>query len=337
MDQLHRIAVDAMGGDYAPAAIVEGCIKAMNEDNSLNLILVGDEAKVKRELDKYSFDADRLNIVHTTEIIENCESPVMAIRRKKDSSIVVGMNLVKSGEAKAFVSAGSTGALIAGGTFIIGRIKGVDRPALAPLIPTQKGYSLLVDAGANVDCKPGYLVQFAKMGEIYANKVLNVGTPKVGIINIGAEEGKGNALVKEAYKLLQDDDNNINFVGNIEARDVTDGEADVMVCDGFTGNVILKSMEGLGKFMLKTLKAEIMSSIKGKLGGLLLKPAFKRVYKKFDSSEVGGAALLGVNGLVVKAHGNSDPKAIVGALNQASMFIKEDVTNLMVKEFASKK
>lgn len=336
MDQLHRIAVDAMGGDYAPGAIVEGCIKAMNENNSLHLILVGDEAKIKRELEKYSFDTNRLDIVHTTEIIENCEAPVMAIRRKKDSSIVVGMNLVKKGDAKAFVSAGSTGALIAGGTFIVGRIKGVERPALAPLIPTQNGFSLLIDAGANVDCKASFLVQFAKMGQIYTNKVLGIATPKVGIINIGAEEGKGNALVKEAYTLLKEDEG-VNFIGNIEARDVPLGEADIMVCDGFTGNVVLKTMEGLGKFMFKTLKKEIFSSLKGKIGGLLLKPVFRKIHKQFDSSEVGGAALLGVNGLVVKAHGNSNAKAIVSALTQASLFIEKDVTKLMVEEFTVKK
>lgn len=334
MDQMYRIAVDAMGGDYAPGAIVEGCISAMKENQKLDLILLGDEAAIKKELEKYTYDENRLSVVPTTEVIENCESPVMAIRSKKDSSLVVGMNLVKKGEAKAVVSAGSTGALIAGGTFIVGRIKGVNRPALAPLIPTKKGFSLLLDVGANADCKAQFLHQFAKMGYIYANKVLGISRPKVGIVNIGAEEGKGNILVKEAYDLLKADKEALNFVGNIEARDVTDGEADVMICDGFTGNILLKAMEGVGKFMFSALKQEIFSSFRTKIGGALLKPVFKKVYKKFDSSEVGGAALLGVNGLVIKAHGNSKAKAIVGALKQASAFIEGDVTKVMVEAFA---
>lgn len=325
----YNIAIDAMGGDDAPSAVIGGCIEAIKDNTNLTLSLVGDEEAIKSELKHYDYDKERIKIIHASEVIGNEEAPVMAIRRKKDSSIVVGMNLVKSGEAFAFVSAGSTGALLAGGTFIIGRIKGIERPALAPLIPTKKGYTLLLDVGANADCKPDYLVQFAKMGYIYYQGVLGKKNPKVGIVNIGTEEGKGNVLVKEAYKLLDEEKDNINFIGNIEARDITDGEADILVCDGFTGNIILKNMEGIGKFMFSMIKSEIYSSFRYKLGGALLKPLFKKIYKKVDASEVGGAALLGVQGLVVKAHGNSDAKAITAAIQQAEKFIKNDINKLI--------
>lgn len=330
MNQNYKIAVDAMGGDHAPHAIIEGCIMAINEIPQIEVVLLGDEVKINKELSKYTYDQSKIEVIHTTEVITNHDSPVMAIRRKKDSSLVVGMNLVKEGKVSGIVSAGNTGAILAGGTFIVGRIKGVERPALAPLIPTKKGYSILLDVGANADCKPNYLVQFANMGYIYSQQVLGKKSPKVGIVNIGTEESKGNALTKETYKLLEED-TNINFIGNVEARDITDGDADVIVCDGFTGNIILKNMEGVGKFLFSAIKKELQSSLRFKIGALLLKPMFKSIYKRFDASEVGGTVLLGLNGLVVKAHGNSDGKAVFNAIRQAKNFIQSDVNKSIVE------
>ncbi|WP_105615898.1 phosphate acyltransferase PlsX [Vallitalea okinawensis] len=330
MNQNYRIAVDAMGGDNAPQAVIEGCIMAIKEMPQIEVVLIGDEVKINKELSKYTFDQSKIEVIHTTEVITNHDSPVMAIRRKKDSSLVVGMNLVKEGKVSGIVSAGNTGAILAGGTFIVGRIKGVERPALAPLIPTKKGYSVLLDVGANADCKPSYLVQFANMGYIYSKQVLGKKSPRVGIVNIGAEESKGNMLTKETYKLLEED-TNINFIGNVEARDITDGEADVVVCDGFTGNIILKNMEGVGMFLFSAIKNELKTSLRFKIGALLLKPMFKSIYKRFDASEVGGTVLLGLNGLVVKAHGNSDGKAVFNAIRQAKNFIQSDVNKSIVE------
>lgn len=323
------IAIDAMGGDNAPAEIIKGCMQAIKENELLNLIMVGKEDLVNSELSKYQYNKSQIRVENATENIGCEESPVKAIRSKKDSSLVKGLRLVKEKQAQAFISAGSSGAVLAGGTFIVGRIKGIERPALAPLIPTEKGYSLLIDCGANVDAKPSYFGQFAKMGSAYCEKILGIKNPKVGIINIGVEKGKGNSLVKEAYDILENED--INFVGNIEARDVNKGYADVLVCDAFVGNVILKNMEGVGKFLFSAIKKELMSSTRGKLGGVLLKPIFKKLYKSFDASEVGGAPLLGLEGLVVKAHGNSKARAIKNAIKQCEKFIENDV-NEMIRE-----
>ncbi|MDO4189509.1 MAG: phosphate acyltransferase PlsX, partial [Lachnospiraceae bacterium] len=300
-----NVALDAMGGDNAPLEVIKGAVDALAKNSSIKIFLCGDESIIKETLDTVSkdFDSERLEIVHCSEVIEMSEPPVNAIRRKKDSSIVRGMTLVKEGTCDAFVSAGSTGAVLVGGQVIVGRIKGVDRAPLAPLIPTEKGASILIDCGANVDARPNQLLQFAKMGAIYMEHVMGVENPKVGIVNIGAEEEKGNMLVKETFPLLKNCPD-INFVGSVEARDITKGECDVIVCEAFVGNVILKFYEGVGSTLLNAIKGGLMSSLRAKIGGLLIKPALKQTMKKFDSSEYGGAPLLGLNGLVVKTHGS---------------------------------
>jgi glycerol-3-phosphate acyltransferase PlsX len=319
-----RIAVDAMGGDYAPGEIVKGVVDAVNLRKDIQILLVGRRDAVEGELKKYSYPADRIEVVCAEEVIETAEPPVVAIRKKKDSSIVVGMNLVKKKEADAFVSAGSSGAILVGGQVIVGRIKGVERPPLAPLIPTEKGVSLLIDCGANVDARPSHLVQFAKMGSIYMEHVLGIPNPKVAIVNIGAEEEKGNALVKETFPLLKAC-SDIHFTGSIEAREIPRGEADVIVCEAFTGNVILKLYEGVGSTLLGMVKKGLMSSLRSKIGALLVKPALKETMKSFDASAYGGAPLLGLNALVVKTHGNSKAKEVTTSILQCVTFKEQDI------------
>ncbi len=265
-----------------------------------------------------------------SEIIETAEPPVNAIRKKKDSSMVVGMKMVKDGKADAFVSAGSSGAILVGGQVIVGRIKGVERPPLAPLIPTAKGVTLLIDCGANVDARPSHLVQFAKMGSIYMENVLGIPNPRVGIVNIGAEEDKGNALVKETFPLLKEQEG-INFIGSVEARNIPYGQADVVVCEAFAGNVILKLYEGVGAVLVSKIKEGMMSTLRSKIGALLAKPALKETLKAFDASEYGGAPLLGLNGLVVKTHGSSKAKEICNTLLQCVTF-KQQKINEKIKE-----
>lgn len=319
-----KIALDAMGGDHAPQCTVHGAVAAVKEHPDLTVVLLGKEDEIKRELEGQEYPKERLEIVNCTEVIEMAEPPVIAIQKKKDSSIVRGMRMVRSGEADAFVSAGSTGAVLVGGQVLVGRLKGVERPPLGALIPTQKGMSLLVDCGANVDARPSWLLQFAEMGSIYIENVLKKKNPTVGILNIGAEEEKGNALVKAAFPLLKADES-INFIGSVEARDLPMGGADVVVTDAFSGNVALKMYEGTAKMLLGEVKNGLMSSTKGKIGGLLIKSTLKKSLKRFDSKEYGGAPLLGLKGLVVKAHGSSDARAIQVALNQCVEFYKEDV------------
>ena len=262
--------------------------------------------------------------MNATEVIETAEPPVNAIRKKKDSSIVVGMKMVKEGQADAFVSAGSSGAILVGGQVIVGRIKGVERPPLAPLMPTEKGMSLLVDCGANVDARPSHLVQFAKMGSIYMKHVVGIENPTVGIVNIGAEEEKGNALVKETFPLLKEE-KEINFIGSVEAREIPGGQADVIVCEAFAGNIILKLFEGVGNTLIRQIKKGMMGSLRSKLGAFLVKPALKETLKGFDVSEHGGAPLLGLNGLVVKTHGSSKAKEISNTLVQCVTFKKQRI------------
>lgn len=317
------VAVDAMGGDNAPFEIVKGAVEAVNEFG-INIKLVGIESAVKEELAKYKYDTSKIEVIHASEIITTDESPTTAIRRKKDSSMVVALNLVKNKEADAFVSAGSTGAVLTGATFIIGRIKGIERPALGTCLPTTKGFTFLLDSGANVDCKPKYLEQFAKMGSVYVEHVMGVKNPKVGLVNIGAEKEKGNALTKEVYELLENTD--INFSGNIEPRDIPFGKADVIVCDGFVGNTILKFAEGLSMALLKIIKGEITKGLY-KFAALALKKPFGNVKSRLDSEEVGGAPFLGLKSLVVKAHGSSEAKGIRNAIKQCTIFVENDIVS----------
>lgn len=320
-----NVALDAMGGDHAPQEIIKGALDALAIRDDIKIYLCGREDVIKQHLTNCPYQEDRLEIVHADEIIETGEAPVMAIRRKKDSSIVKGLGLVKEGICDAFVSAGSSGAILVGGQFIVGRIKGVERTPLAPLIPTEKGVALLIDCGANVDARASHLVQFAKMGSVYMENVIGIKNPKVAIVNIGAEEEKGNMLVKETYPLLKNCPE-INFVGSIEARDIPKGDVDVIVCEAFVGNVILKLYEGVGATMLKVIKGGLMSTFRSQIGALLIKPALKKTMKKFDASEYGGAPLLGLKGLVVKAHGSSKAKEITNSIVQCVTF-KEQAIN----------
>ncbi len=326
MAEFTRVALDAMGGDNAPSEMVKGAVDAVNKRKDIKVFLVGQEEVVKRELAQYTYNAEQIEVVNASEVIETAEAPVMAIRRKKDSSMVVAMNMVKKGEADAVVSAGNSGALLVGGQLIVGRIKGVDRPPLAPLIPTANGVSLLVDCGANVDARASHLVQFAKMGSIYMEHVVGIKNPKVAIVNNGAEEEKGNALVKETFPLLKECED-INFVGSIEARNIPYGEADVIVCEAFVGNVILKLYEGLGAVLLKKIKTGMMSTLKSKIGALLVKPALKDTLKSFDVSEHGGAPLLGLNGLVVKTHGSATAVEVSNSIIQCVMFTEQKIND----------
>lgn len=324
MQELVKVAVDAMGGDHAPLEIVKGAVEAVNKKDNVKVFLVGQEKAVRAELQKYQYDSSRVEVVNATEVIDMAEPPVQAIRTKKDSSIVTAMKMVKNGEADAFVGAGSTGAVLVGGQLIVGRLKGVERPPLAPLIPTEKGASLLIDCGANVDARPSHLVQFAKMGSIYMENIMGIKSPRVAIVNIGAEEEKGNALVKETFPLLKEC-KEINFVGSIEARDIPSGYADVIVCEAFAGNIILKLYEGVGSTLISMVKKGMLSSLRSKIGALLVKPALKETLKRFDTSQYGGAPLLGLRGLVVKTHGSSGSMEVCNSILQCAAFTEQQM------------
>lgn len=327
-----KIAIDGMGGDNAPRAVIEGIIQAIDEYRDVEFYVTGPEELINQELRNLKYVGDKITVIDAKEIISTNEHPVMALKKKKDSTLCKALNLVKTGKCDAVLSAGSTGAFLAGCTLIVGRIKGIKRPALATIMPGKNGTFMIVDAGANVDCKPEYLVQFAHMGKEYYKGVLKIDNPTIGLVNIGEEEEKGNDLTKGTYKLLKDE-SSLNFVGNVEPREVSLGETQVLVCDGFVGNTLLKMYEGTALNLLKLIKEEIFSlGIKGKIGALILKPAFDAIKKKFDYKEYGGAPFLGVNGICIKAHGSSDGKAFKSAIGQAKNFYDNKVLDKIKEE-----
>ena len=318
-----KIVVDAMGGDHAPAAVVEGAVLAAREYNT-KIILTGLTKRIQAELDKHDPDhALPIEIVHAEQIVEMHDIPGKALRSKKKSSMKVGLDLVKQGLGAAFLSAGNTGAVLAYSTVILRPVKGVDRPAIAIQLPTSKGISILLDAGANVDCKTNQLFQFGIMGHVFAEYILEKENPSVGLLSIGEEDGKGNEIVKETFQMLKN--SHINFIGNLEGKEVYRGNADVIVCDGFTGNVALKISESLAEMIGSNLKFMFQSNWLSKLGYLLLKPKLVEFKKKVDHSETGGAPLLGVNGVVIIAHGSSSPKAIKNAINRAQELSEKNI------------
>lgn len=325
-----KVALDAMGGDNAPAEIVKGAVDAVNIQPECFVYLVGRKEMIESELSKYTYDSSKIEVVDASDVIETGEPPVMAVRRKKESSLVKAMTMVKEKKADAFVSAGSSGAILVGGQVIVGRLPGVERPPMAPLIPTKNGVSLLVDSGANVDARPSMLVSWAKMGSIYMKDVVGVENPRVAIVNVGLEEEKGNQLVKETYPLLKAC-SDINFIGSIEAREIPHGGADVIVCDAFVGNVILKLYEGMGSMFIEKVKSAMMSTFVSKIGALLTKNAIKKEMKGMSASEYGGAPLIGLNGLVVKTHGNAKAKEVKNSIIQCVKFTQMNINDKIVE------
>ncbi len=311
-----KIALDLMGGDEGLKSNLKGALMALDEFSDVEIALVGKEEEIKEALSEENYDENRIEIIPASEVITNNDNPAMAIRRKKDSSIVVGMKALKEGEADAFVSSGSTGALLSGGIFIVKRIKGIERPAIGFIYPKFEGEGFLLDAGANAECKPKYFQQFGVMGSIYAETIMKKNSPKTGLINIGAEKEKGSDLYKEAHGLMESAES-LDFIGNVEPRDIFRSEADVLVCDGFTGNIILKSLEGIVDFLFSSIKTALHSSVKSKIGGALIKDDLKRVGKDLSYNDYGGAALLGLKKPVIKAHGSSDAVTIKNAIRQA--------------------
>lgn len=326
------VALDAMGGDHAPKELVKGAVKAVLERPELVVNLIGSKDAIEKELEQYSYPKEQIVVVHASEKIGTAESPVAAIRSKKNSSIVIGMNMVKHEEAHAFVSAGNSGAILVGGQLIVGRIKGVERTPLAPLMPTEKGVSLLIDCGANVDARASHLVQFAKMGTIYMESVMGKKNPTVAIVNIGAEEEKGNQLVKDTFPLLKAC-KDIHFIGSIEAREIPKGYADIVLCEAFVGNVILKLYEGMGSTLIGMIKAGMLTNLRSKIGALLVKPALKKTLGAFDATKYGGAPLLGLKGLVVKTHGNATEKEIKNSLIQCITFNEQKISDQIKESF----
>ncbi len=318
-----KIVLDAMGGDHAPLVNIEGAVETVRDADGIEVVLVGDESAIRKELKGRKYPSGSITVVHASQVVEMNESPTTAIRRKRDSSIRVGLGLVKKGEADAFVSAGHSGVVMGTSLLLLGMSKGVDRPAIATLMPTLRDTFVLLDVGANVDCKPENLKQFALMGNIYCSLILGREKPKVGLLSIGEEDIKGNELTKEAFKLIKQ--TGIRFIGNIEGKDIFTGMADVVVCDGFTGNIALKISEGLAEVILKMLKHEIANVAAGRLGYLMLKPAIRNFKKRTDYDEYGGAPLLGINGTSIISHGRSSAKAIRNALRVADDFSRKRV------------
>lgn len=323
-----KIVVDGMGGDHAPLEIVKGAVEA-SALTEHQIILVGDETRIKNELEKYKYDREKIIVVNATEVISNDDAPVKAVRTKPDSSMVKGINMVKNGEADLFVSAGNTGAIMAAGLFILGRIQGIDRPAIASTYPIlgKGGVSLLVDSGANSECKPNNLLEFATMGSIYMEKVLNIDKPTVGLVNIGTEETKGTTVLKAAHELLSK--SSLNFIGNVEAREIPKGASDVVVCDGFVGNIILKLTEGLAWNILKLLKQKFTDGVVPKMGALLLSGKLKELKAEFDYSEYGGAPILGVKGALVKMHGSSTANAVKNTILKGIPYAETNVVQMI--------
>ncbi len=324
-----KIVIDGMGGDNAPDAIVEGVVQAVQELGQENqIILVGQEQLLTDALRKTRYNGNRIQIVNADSVISNDDAPVRAVRKMKDSSVVVGMNMVKNGEGDVFISAGSTGAILAGGLLILGRVKGIDRPTLATVYPVIGGKpSLLVDAGANAECKPRNLLEFAVMGSIYMEKVLGRENPTVGLVNNGTEEEKGTALTRAANKLLKE--SSVNFVGNIEARELQNSACDVIVTDGFTGNALIKLTEGLGLMVLRELKSIFLTSPMTKISAILMKEQLKKLKTEFDYKEYGGAPILGVKGALLKMHGSSDAKAVRQTILKAVLYVEENVVGII--------
>ncbi len=328
-----RIILDGMGGDNAPFEIVKGAVETSKIIDH-EICIVGDSEQIGKELKKYEYDPAKVTVLHASEVIETEESPVKAIRKKKDSSMVVGINQVKEGKGDVFISAGNSGAIMAGGLFILGRIEGIDRPALASTYPIMgQGVTLLIDSGANSECRARNLIEFATMGSIYMEKVLNTNEPRVGLVNMGTEKGKGTATLKEAYDLLSDskERGHLNFIGNIEGRDVPKGACDVTVCDGLVGNVILKLTEGLAWQILKLLKAKFTDGIVAKIGAALLLSKMKELQKEFDYTEYGGAPILGVKGPLIKIHGSSTANAVRSSIERGIPFVENNVVDTIGK------
>jgi glycerol-3-phosphate acyltransferase PlsX len=329
-----KIALDAMGGDHAPQVTVEGAIETLKEHTDIEIILVGDTSRIEKELQgKKRFPKDRLHLRHASEVISMDESPSYALRRKKDSSIKRAIELHKAGEAQAVVSAGHSGVAMASALFILGKVPGVDRPAIAASLPTLKKPFVLIDAGANVDCKPSNILEFAYMGVAYYRSVFSIDQPRVALLSIGEEDTKGNELTKDAFRLLKA--SGLNFKGNIEGKDLFIGEADVIVCDGFIGNIVLKLSEGLAEVIMKMLKREISDISTGRIAYLLMKPALRRFKKKTDYAEYGGAPLLGINGTCIISHGRSSAKAIKNAILVASNLAKAGLHRIISQELSS--
>lgn len=324
------ILVDAMGGDHAPEAVVNGCIDALKEMEGYDVALIGDSEKIKGILSERKFESPRLNIIHAQDVI-TMEDSANAFRTKKESSMVIGLNLLKEKKGDVFVSAGNTKVLMTGATLILRRIKGVDRPALAPVMPTKKGGICLIDGGANTTCKPINYLQFAIMGSIFMKEVFGVNNPKIGLVNNGTEVNKGTETVKQAHELLSN--SGINFFGNVEGRDITDGTVDVAVCDGFVGNILLKFFEGAGSFFKESLKGIFGKNIISKLAAFLVMDDLKKFNKKIDYTEYGGVPLLGVNGKVMKAHGSSNAKAVKNAVFKAYSYGKSTVVEQISEQF----
>ncbi len=329
-----RIALDAMGGDHAPTVTVEGAIDAVNENPGIAVVLIGDEAALSKELNERNYKSSSITINHASQVVEMDEPPLTALRRKKDSSIRIAIELVKLGKADAMVSAGNSGAVMATALLLLGKLKGVDRPAIAAVMPTIKGLFVLIDAGANVDCKANNLLQFAIMGEAYARTIFNVDSPRIGLLGIGEEDAKGNELTKETFKLMKE--SLTNFIGNIEGKNVFIGDADVVVCDGFVGNIALKISEGLAEAISKMLKNEIFERTSARIGYLLMKDAFKSFKKRTDYAEYGGAPLLGLSKPCIISHGRSSSKAIKNALKIAGDFYQKGVLDIISAELISK-